>query len=103
MSKKGDRKLGRNPFEKAPRRGKRQPDPPAAAASVEPPNQMDLAVRSQEVGAPADLNAGVVNPSSPAWLLVDLWAGAVLEPYFFWLSSWEFCLKAGQVWRPFRP
>lgn len=94
--KKGDRKLGRNPFDhKRPSRSKR-PEPVVERKAVSAPENPDIPHIFEPMirEAPAESSVRVVFPANSALFFIDLWAGALMEPYFFWTRSVDMVRKS---------
>ncbi len=92
--KSGDKKLGRNPFDhKRPSRAKRHESATEPQAGIVP-EKIQNSSSPQDSQACQDSPGGVIFPSSPAWFFVDLWTGALTEPYFFWAKSMDIMKKS---------
>ncbi len=87
--KKGEKKLGRNPFdERVKPKVKARESGKAAPADI-PPAQPVIIPDSTPPPHQGGDPGGMSTPATPAWFLVDLWAGALMEPYFFWARSMD--------------
>lgn len=113
--KKGERKPGRSPSEHKPVRSKRQlreDEMPNIGSLPEDEIRQEFAslglekriemppVRVEEKrsseGARQQVPAPREAPVPPAWFFVDLWAGILTEPYFFWAEVMKGALAGTQ-------
>lgn len=113
--KKGEKKPGRSPSDRKPVRPKRQVrenEMPNIGSLPEDEIRQELAsvglenrievppVREEEKrsseGARPQVPAPREAPVTPAWFFVDLWAGILTEPYFFWAEVMKGTLAGTQ-------
>ncbi len=81
--KKGDKKLGRNPFDHKKTSRAKHHEPIEEPVSGIPAAEPGLLLHDKQSGS----SSPIPFSASSAWLLVDLWTGALMEPYFFWARS----------------
>jgi len=84
-----DKKLGRNPFDrkKPERPGRHRPEKAPVVHGFPAEPAVQYASESERREVQNSIPSGILFPMSPAWFFVDLWAGMLMEPYFFWAGS----------------